>query len=40
VHTLRDRAEAGKLYGAAAGGFLYSRNFFELVSAVRKTDNR
>ena len=40
VHTLRDRADAGNLYGAAAGGFLYSRNFFELVSAVRRTDNR
>ena len=37
VHSLRSQAEAQMLFGEAAARFTYSRDFFELVSAVKKT---
>jgi iron complex transport system ATP-binding protein len=37
VHTLRSQAEAETLYGTNATRLVYSRDFFELMSAVRKT---
>ncbi len=36
VHTLRSEAEAEALYGANAARLVYSRDFFELMSAVRR----
>jgi iron complex transport system ATP-binding protein len=36
VHTLRSQAGAEMLYGANATRLVYSRDFFELMSAVRK----
>jgi iron complex transport system ATP-binding protein len=37
VHTLRRQVEAEGLFGPAAAGFTYSHDFFELVSAVKRT---
>ncbi len=38
VHTLRSRLEAEALYGANAARLIYSRDFFELMSAVRRVE--
>ena len=37
VHTLRRQVEAEGLFGPVAAGFTYSHDFFELVSAVKRT---
>jgi iron complex transport system ATP-binding protein len=36
VHALRSQAEAAALYGANAGRMVYSQDFFELMSAVKR----
>jgi iron complex transport system ATP-binding protein len=36
VHTLRNRLEAEALYGVDAGRMMYSQDFFELMSSVRR----
>jgi iron complex transport system ATP-binding protein len=36
VHALRSQAEAAALYGANAERIIYSQNFFELMSAVKR----
>lgn len=36
VHALRSQAEAAALYGANAERIIYSQNYFELMSAVKR----
>jgi hypothetical protein len=38
VHSLRNREQSDRLFGTSSNKFVYSHDFFELISAVKKAE--
>jgi hypothetical protein len=38
LHVLRDRSQSGKLLKPGSNKLLYSKDYFELISAIKKID--